>query len=251
MKGSQLGRKVLAMLVALLASAAMSFSTIGLVSASSEEERDTAGPIDAGDGATSSSVVVPPWCAWYLNGSAESIDLSPALVAGTEPKYIGEALTVSADSPDMYAYIGSEVAQTEAMAADNCSWFGATPWNAEFTVEIDGTAFVANTSGGARDAAMDFSVTDEEPISITPAFTDCGPGFTEGPASQLPEAGGILSANVWTNTSGQTNDFCNFRFSYSVTIPANLVPSYGGTTYIWTGPNITHTVTVTDPDAGA
>ncbi len=249
MKGSQLGRKVLAMLVALLATAAMSFSTIGLVSASSEEARDTAGPIEAGEGATSSSVVVPPWCAWYLNGSAESIDLAPAEVDGAPAKYIGDALTVSADSPDMYAYIGSDVAQTAPMEADNCSWFGATPWNAEFTVEITGTAFEASTSGGARDAEMDFSVTDAEPISITPSFTDCGAGFTEGPASQLPD-GEALSANVWTNTTGGTNDFCTFNFSYSVTIPANLIPSYGGTTYTWTGPNITHTVTVTDPDAG-
>jgi hypothetical protein len=123
------------------------------------------------------------------------------------------------------------------------------PWNAEFEVEINGTAFQASTSGGARDAEMDFSVSDAEPISITPSFTDCGAGFTEGPASQLPD-GEALSANVWTNTTGGTNDFCTFNFSYSVTIPANLIPSYGGTTYTWTGPNITHTVTVTDPDAG-
>lgn len=251
MKGSQLGRKVLAMFVALLASAAMSFSTIGLMSANSEEApRDTAGPIDGGLGATSSSVVVPPWCAWYLNGSAASIDLAPETVGGSPQKYTGEALVVTAQSPEMYAYIGSDIEQTEAMASDNCSWFGAEPWTAEFTVSIDGVDFTAATASGAPDTAMDFSVTEAAPISIDPTLTSCDASFTEGPASQLPDEGGAYSANVWTNTSGSTNDFCTFDFSYSVTIPANKVPSYGGTTYTWTGPNITHTVTVTDPDAG-
>jgi len=227
MNGSKLGWKILASFAAILASIAMSFSTIGLVSASSEEAaRVDAGPIDAGLGATSSSVVVPPWCAWYLNGAAESIDLSP----------------------DMYSYIGSDIDQTSAMAEDNCSWFGATPWNAEFTVSIDGTSFEASTAGGNRDVDMDFSVSDASPISITPTFTGCDISFTEGPASQLPD-GVATMANVWTNTAGATNDFCQFKFSYSVTIPEGLIPAYGGTTYTWTGPNITHTVTVTDPDA--
>ena len=244
MKGSQLGRKVLAMLVALLASAAMSFSTIGLVSASSEDARGIAGDIDAGEGATSSSVVVPPWCAWYLNGSAETIDLEPP----ADAKYIGDELVVTAESPVMYAYIGSEIDQTAEMDEDNCSWFGATPWEAEFTVSIDGTDFAASTAGAARDVAMDFAVDNENPISIVPAFDGCGANFTEGPASQLPE-GEAMSAEVWTNIAGGTNDFCTFSFTYSVTIPDGLIPSYGGTTYIWTGPNITHTVTVTDPDA--
>jgi hypothetical protein len=95
---------------------------------------------------------------------------------------------------------------------------------------------------------MDFSVSDDSPIAITPTFTGCDISFTEGPASQLPDAG-ATTANVWTNTAGATNDFCQFKFSYSVTIPEGLIPAYGGTTYTWTGPNITHTVTVTDPDA--
>lgn len=245
MNGSKLGWKILASFAAILASVAMSFSTIGLVSASSEEAaRVDAGPIDAGLGATSSSVEVPPWCAWYLNGEAESIYLAPT--AGEQ--YVGNDLVVTAESPDMYSYIGSDIDQTSAMAADNCSWFGATPWNAEFTVSIDGTSFEAETAGGSRDAAMDFSVSNASPISITPTFTDCDASFTVGPASQLPD-GGATTANVWTNTTGATNDFCQFKFSYSVTIPEGMIPGYGGTTYTWTGPNITHTVTVTDPDA--
>jgi hypothetical protein len=246
MNGSKLGWKILASLAALLASVVMSFSTVGLISASSEEAaRVGVSPIDAGEGATSSSVVVPPWCAWYLSGAAATIDLAPS--AGEQ--YVGSSLVVTAESPDMYSYIGSDVDQTSAMTEDNCSWFGATPWNAEFTVSIDGVAFQATTAGGNRDTDMDFDVSDASPISITPAFTGCDASFTEGPASQLPD-GLATSANVWTNTSGSTNDFCEFKFSYSVTIPGGLIPAYGGTTYTWTGPNITHTVTVTDPDAG-
>ena len=245
MEVSQIVRKSIAVLAALLASVAMSFTTVNLVSASSvEAPRPTADPIDAGEGATSSSVVVPPWCAWYLNGSAATIDLAPA----DEAKYVGEDLVVTAESPDMYAYIGSDVDQTSAMAGDNCSWFGATPWNAEFTVSIDGTKFTANTSSGQRDSEMDFYVSDDSPISIEPTLTGCDVSFTKGPASQLPD-GVATEANVWTNVAGGTNDFCSFKFNYSVTIPGGLIPSYGGTTYIWTGPKVTHTVTVTDPDA--
>ena len=245
MEVSQIVRKSIAMLAALIASVAMSFTTVSLVSASSvEASRPTADPLDAGEGATSSSVVVPPWCAWYLNGSATTIDLAPA----DDAKYVGEALEVTAISPDMYAYIGSEIDQTTAMASDNCSWFGATAWTAEFTVSIDGTDFSAMTSSGARDDAMDFTVSDASPIAIEPTLTGCDISFTKGPASQLPD-GAATTAVVWTNSVGGTNDFCSFKFNYSVTIPGGLIPSYGGTTYIWTGPKVTHTVTVTDPDA--
>jgi hypothetical protein len=51
--------------------------------------------------------------------------------------------------------------------------------------------------------------------------------------------------NAWTisDMAVVTNNFCNYSVDYTATIPGGMMPTYGDSTYTFTGPSLIHTLT--------
>ena len=215
---------------------ALSGITSGFAAGSSAP---AAGDSDAGSASTSASVVVPPWCGWNINPVVSSITLTPA------GNYLGADLALTGATSDVNAYVGATTGATTAPASDNCSWFGKTPLNATFAVSIaaENAKFTA-ASGANPDSGMGWELS-VKPLVISNTFsTGCdAAGFTPNAGASMSAAG---STNAWS-VSGTgvvtTNNFCNYSVSYTATIPAGKEPVYGDSTYIFTGPNLIHTLT--------
>jgi hypothetical protein len=215
---------------------ALSGITSGFAAGSSAP---AAGDSDAGSASTSASVEVPPWCGWNINPVVSSITLNPA------GNYLGADLALTGATSDVNAYVGATTGATTAPASDNCSWFGKTPLNATFAVSIaaDNAKFTA-ASGANADPGMGWELS-VKPLVISNTFSDgCdAAGFTPNAGASMAAAG---STNAWS-VSGTgivtTNNFCNYSVSYTATIPAGKEPVYGDSTYVFTGPNLIHTLT--------
>lgn len=201
------------------------------------------GSTTAGTAETTAEVVVPPWCGWNINPVTSNITLTPA---GT---YIGDALVLSGSTSDVNAYVGGTSAAVSAPAADNCSWFGKTPQSASFDVEIAlGDAGFTAVSETRPDPAMDWELgagPGTTPLVIANNFSDgCVlDGFTPNTETASVVSHGVT--NAWTIGSGSvvTNNFCNYSVDYTATIPADKLPTYGDSTYTFTGPDLIHTLT--------
>ena len=218
---------------------ALSGITSGFAAGSSTP---TEGDSSAGSASTSASVVVPPWCGWNINPVVASITLAPADSA----KYLGADLALTGSTSSINAYVGATTGASAALAADNCSWFGKTPQAAKFDVTIaaDDAKFTA-TSGANADAAMGWNLSTK-PLVIANTFDDgcVTAGFTPNtsPTASMTAAG---TNTAWTIASGavSTNDFCSYSVLYTATVPGGKLPTYGDSTYTFTGPTLLHTLT--------
>lgn len=206
-------------------------------------DRPVEGKTEAGTAETTAEVIVPPWCGWNINPVTSNITLTPA---GT---YIGDALVLSGSTSNVNAYVGGTSAAIEVLADTNCSWFGKTPQSARFDVEIaaDDAGFTA-VSGGLPDPAMDWELgtgPGSTPLVIANNFSDgCVlDGFTPNTETASVISHGVT--NAWTIGSGSvvTNNFCNYSVDYTAAIPAGKLPTYGDSTYTFTGPSLIHTLT--------
>jgi hypothetical protein len=67
-------------------------------------------------------------------------------------------------------------------------------------------------------------------------------GFTPNPGASMSASG---STTAWSILSEDvsTNDFCNYSVEYTATVPADKEPTYGNSTYVFTGPTLVHTLT--------
>jgi hypothetical protein len=218
---------------------ALSGITSGFAAGSSTP---TEGDTTAGSASTSASVVVPPWCGWNINPVVASITLSPAGSA----KYLGADLELTGSTSSVNAYVGATTGASVAPALDNCSWFGKTPQAAKFDVTIatDDAKFTAK-SGANTDADMGWSLS-LKPLVIANTFDDgCATaGFVKNvsPTASMAAAG---TNTAWTIASSAvtTNDFCSYSVQYTATVPGGKLPTYGDSTYTFTGPTLVHTLT--------
>jgi hypothetical protein len=197
------------------------------------------GNTEAGIAETTADVVVPPWCGWNINPVTSNITLS-----SEGASYVGEALLLTGSTSAVNAYVGGVESAESAPASDNCSWFGKTPLSASFDVEIaDGDARFTAVSGGLSDSAMDWELS-EEPLVIANDFSDgcAADGFTPNAGATMFASG---TTNAWTITDFDvvTNNFCNYSVDYTATIPGGMMPTYGDSTYTFTGPSLIHTLT--------
>ena len=195
----------------------------------------------AGIAETTADVVVPPWCGWNINPVTSNITLYPA----GEASYVGEDLVLSGSTSAVNAYVGGAVSAESAPSLDNCSWFGKSPQSASFDVKIDaGNARFTAVSGGSIDSAMDWELS-QKPLVIENVFSDgCViNGFT--PNTETASIGAAGTYNAWTITDldVRTNNFCNYSVDYTATIPGGMNPTYGDSTYTFTGPSLIHTLT--------
>jgi hypothetical protein len=217
---------------------ALSGVTSGFAAGSSEPDE---GPSTAGSAATSATVVVPPWCGWNINPVVDAIVLAPAL----EGKYLGQDLALTGSTSSVNAYVGATTGATAALELDNCSWFGKTPLAANFSVTIaSGDDSFTARSGGNVDSAMGWSLTSK-PLLISNTFAaGCTTaGFTPNTETASMAAAG--TTNAWSILSADvtTNDFCSYSVAYTATVPGGKLPTYGNSTYTFTGPTLVHTLT--------
>ncbi|MGA1645909.1 MAG: hypothetical protein ACO4AV_13125, partial [bacterium] len=158
----------------------------------------------------------------------------------------GDAIDLEYVGASINAYIGGSDGFLSKGADDNCSWFGATPVGAELVVAMTGSTFEATAQDGGRDEDMDFEADAGNPLVASANFADgcAADGFVDGGLGSLDSLNS--SGEVWSVASGSasTNNFCSFSIDYGITIPANMSPTYGDTTYTWTGPSMTFTIQV-------
>jgi hypothetical protein len=195
----------------------------------------------AGTAETTADVVVPPWCGWNINPVASNITLYPA----GEASYVGVDLVLTGSTNDVNAYVGGETSAESILSPENCSWFGNPEQSASFDVKIDeGDAGFTAASGGSADPEMDWSLS-EKPLVIENDFSEgcVTNGFT--PNTSPVEISSSSTTNVWEILliDVETNNFCKYSVDYTATIPAGMMPTYGDSTYTFTGPSLIHTLT--------
>ena len=192
------------------------------------------GDSSAGGGTLSASVVVPPWCGW------SQTEITDLLLTGSG-LYTGAAYNLSGSSGDVFAYVNGGSAITDPAAVDNCSWFSTTPYAAALNMAVDGVHFVGTSN--AHPGESDPNFTWDGNLTFTNNF-DSGScaDFTKNEGAELTTADDV---NVWSVSAEDTttNNFCSYEIVYGSTIPANLNPTYGDSTYSITGPTLTVTLT--------
>jgi hypothetical protein len=220
---------------------ALSGITSGFAAGSDAPEAE---PLEAGSPTTSASVAVPPWCGWNINPVVGSITLAPATVGGVAAKYLGEDLELKGSTSSVNAYVGATSSAVAELSSDNCSWFGKNPLAATFAVSIatDNAKFTA-ASELRSDLGMGWLLSDK-PLVIANTFTSgcTTAGFTSNPGASMTASG---STTAWSiaDTAVSTNDFCNYSVEYTATVPGGKEPTYGDSTYVFTGPTLIHTLT--------
>lgn len=237
--------------------AAISFTLFAVTVSSisfAVEPRTPQGSMVNGEYSTGATVPVPPWCAWY-SSIPEDVLLAPDGVPGSIIRYRGDAVDISFASDWNYTYIGGASAQTSKGSADDCSWFGSPAYGSHLDVEISDADFLAYTvEGGSltEDPAMDFSLTSENPMLLERTYDetcdDAGNSFdvTKQTTGLYPLN---LRANAITSVlaaSATTSNFCEWKSTYSLTIPASLAPTYTRADYAWIGPEMTYTLSFSE-----
>ena len=255
------GRRLLAAFLAPIALLALAFSisstsAFGEVGVTQQSDNGT----QALDSQTTGiEMPVRPWCGWVaLTGANSPIVLAPA--AGQETTYDGTAITLEAVGQE-YAI---KVAPVDQVTTDNlmsftqeaddaCSWFASSEVNGvDVSTTLDVNTFTAvsdkNTSSVA-DTSMDFTTDDgldqNLVIDNTPVTcADAGFSFINNPFVVTTSASATTGTNVVSMPamSTLTNSYCSWTSSYTVTIPSELKPTFGNSTYTYTGPTVTNTM---------
>jgi len=201
-------------------------------------------------------VPVSPWCGWYVStdGSTEIV-LAPD--EGAPEEYTGEEIALTATAAENTAYVGPASALTSKGSETDCSWFTTgSKYGARYDVEASGSLFAASALlGGVAtpDDFMDFDATvTSNPLKITnTGIESCvGDGFIADEGAELYGSGATLTTTPWTVgvDDVKNNNFCQWAAKYEIKIPAGKVPTYGGVTYKWTGPTLTHTLVIPEVD---
>jgi hypothetical protein len=96
---------------------------------------------------------------------------------------------------------------------------------------------------------MDFQATAvTNPLKITNTGIDLclAEGFIADTGAELSGIGATLTTTPWTVAEADVtnNNFCQWSAKYEIKIPSGMTPTYGGVTYRWTGPTLTHTLVI-------
>jgi len=255
------GRRLLAAFLAPIALLALAFS-ISSTSAFGEvgvtqQSNDGTQALDSQT--TGIEMPVRPWCGWVaLTGANSPIVLAPA--AGQETTYDGTAITLEAVGQEYAIKVApvdqettSDLASFIQEADDACSWFASSEVNGvDVSTTLDVNTFTAvsdkNTLSVA-DTSMDFTTNDgldqNLVIDNTPVTcADAGFSFINNPFVVTTSASATTGTNVVSMPamSTLTNSYCSWTSSYTVTIPSELKPTFGNSTYTYTGPTVTNTM---------
>lgn len=248
-------KKLLAAFVAPISILALSFSlATGSAVAAGETQQGASGTQSMAAQSTTISTEVRPWCGWSaLTGANTAIALVP--VAGQETVYDGSAIALEATGQQFAVKVGPVVADESARTVitaetdvANCSWYDEGQKNGmSIKTTLSGYEFDGSAVAGDADTSMDFGATIANKFSISNTAATCGLdfSFTGSPLEVTDIATATDGANVVSMTAANTStiSFCSWTSGYSISIPAGLKPTVGGTTYSFVGPTITNTMT--------
>lgn len=258
-------KKLLAAFVAPISILGLSFSlATGSAVAAGETQQGNSGTQSMAAQSTTISTAVRPWCGWSaLTGANSAIALVP--VAGQETVYDGSAIALAATGQQFAVKVGpvetdSSTRTTITAEPDetNCSWYDNTQKNGmSIKTTLSGYQFDGSASADDEDTSMDFGASGANKFSISNTPVTClqnssgatpvttGFDFTGSPLEVIDATTATNGANVVAMTAANTStvSFCSWTSGYSISIPADLKPTVGGTTYTFVGPTITNTMT--------
>jgi hypothetical protein len=257
------GRRLLAAFLAPIALLALAFS-ISSTSAFGEvgvDQQEASGSAPLDSQAMGTDLQVRPWCGWIaLTGANTPIVLEPTAME-EDSVYDGDAIDLEAVGQEYAIKVApvdqaaeSDLASFTQELDDACSWFAPSEVNGvNVSTTASSNTFTAlsskNTSSpAAADTSMDFATDDDISqnlvIDNTAVSCDIGFSFIGSPLIISDAASASTGANVvsMSEESTQTNSYCSWTSSYTVTIPSGLKPTYGNSTYVYTGPTITNTM---------
>ncbi len=202
-------------------------------------------------------VPVAPWCGWYVS-TDDATDIALLPVDGAPEEYTGTEIALAETAAQNTAYVGPQAGLTTKGLETHCSWFTeSSKYGARYDVVADGNTFAASavlTGGETVDSEMNFyAESGSNPLVITnTGIESCtSQGFDPSPTAELYGSGGTLTTTPWTVLTADVvnNNFCQWSAKYEIKIPSGLIPTYGGVTYKWTGPTLTHTLVIPEVDA--
>ncbi len=197
-------------------------------------------------GAPSATTQTVPWCGWTIQNLPANVTMSDDAATEDAPsKYKGTAITLVGTADDIQAFVGGS--DTYSDNADNCSWFNdANKQGLVLDVAASGVAFTASAATGGTDTAMGFSLSESNPLSITPAYgDDCAAGFTtDTDLSIYADHTTTIPVRTAATSGVTTISVCTWSLDYETTIPAGMSPKFGDELYTFTGPTLTTTVAV-------
>ncbi len=246
-------KKLLAAFVAPISILGLSFSlATGSAVAAGETQQGDSGTQSMAAQSTTISTAVRPWCGWSaLTGVNTEIVLAPE----TATVYDGTAIALVATGQEFAVKVGPVTADESArtvMAPEtdvaNCSWYDDSQKNGmSIMTTLSGYQFDGSPVDGDADTSMDFGATSTNKFSISNTAVTCDDdfSFTGSPLEVTDSATATVGANVVAMTAANTStkSFCSWTSGYSISIPAGLKPTVGGTTYSFVGPTITNTMT--------
>lgn len=202
-------------------------------------------------------VPVAPWCGWYVS-TDDATDIALLPVDGAPTEYTGTEIALAETAAQNTAYVGPQAGLTSQGLETDCSWFTeGSKYGARYDVVADGNTFAASAlliAGSTPDTEMDFYATaDTNPLVITnTGIESCSSeGFVPDLGAELYGSGADLTTTPWTvlTAAVTNNNFCQWSAKYEIKIPSGMTPTYGGVTYRWTGPTLTHTLVIPEVDA--
>jgi hypothetical protein len=188
-------------------------------------------------------------CEWYLDGVATELNL----VNDSGMEYVGDDYTLTADVDDVSVYFsGTEVQDERCSFYDDVrgadvevSWTGtgftsttddSLDWLLGATLEMGGKSsldidYEPGTCDASFDAGDSVSIDDVATSPLTPATITALATATYTPSAADPDA---------------TFAKCGLNATYSVVLPGNQTPASPGSSYSFTGPALTTTITVNE-----
>lgn len=232
---------------------AVSLTFFGLQAVTSSiASTTTVGETEASTGATAATIED---CEWYLDGVADILSLTHA----TDMEYVGDDYELTAENNGVIIYFsGTEDEDVR------CSFYDDVR-GIDVEVSWVGTSF-ANVDGS--DTSLDWilgeSLEDEAGVSsldIEYVKGTCDDVFAAGttvsitniamspvsPASISDEdTASFFPSTLVTEGDGPTFAKCTLDANYTVVLPGGNTPLNPGSEYIFVGPTLTTTITVSD-----
>ena len=251
------GRRLLAAFLAPIALLALAFS-ISSTTAFGEvgvTQQSADGSQDLDSQTTGIEMPVRPWCGWIaLTGANDAIALEPA--AGQDTTYDGDAIDLEAVGQEYAIKVApvdqdpESVLASFTLEADNaCSWFASSEVNGvNVSTTLDVNTFTAGSDKNTlevEDTTMDFTtldqnlVIDNTSVTCDADFSFSGSPLTVSDLSSATTGSNVVSMSAIDTT---TNSYCSWTSDYSVTIPSELKPMFGNSTYTYIGPTVTNTM---------
>jgi hypothetical protein len=203
-------------------------------------------------------VPVSPWCGWYVS-TDETTEIALQPIEGEPTEYTGLEISLAETATETTAYVGPESGLNSRPDITDCSWFTTgSKYGARYDVTASGETFTAYAvlpvGGDTPDTPMNFEATSgTNPLRITNVgIESCSSDdFTPSLSAELYGSGATLTTTPWTVLTAdvENNNFCQWSAKYEIKIPTGLIPTYGGVTYKWTGPTLTHTLVIPEVDA--